>query len=186
MSPNPQEQSEAKLLAYIEGELDPAERAEIEKHLESNPHHRRMMDELARTRDLVRYLPRESAPADLMEAFQGQLERQELLANDLHDLGDDEPAAGAEAPEPIRIPFWHRVRAVAAVLLVGAGVATVVYLATPKPGGLATGGDPGKSGSPSTQGTDGKFALGTEPDSGTERRKEGGVGEVGTADDKAK
>lgn len=46
MSQNQQEQSEAKLLAYLEGELDPAGVAEIEKHLEAHPQHRKLLDEM--------------------------------------------------------------------------------------------------------------------------------------------
>src|SRR4028119_376542 len=90
MSENPQEQSEAKLLAYVEGELDPAARAEIEAHLDANPHHRRMMAELAGTRDLLRFLPRESAPPDMLEQVLSQLERSVLL-----DGGKAGPEPGA-------------------------------------------------------------------------------------------
>ena len=90
MSENQQEQSEAKLLAYIEGDLDPAARAEIEKHLESNPHHARMLRELKSTRDLLRWLPRESAPADLLEQVQGHLERPSCSAT----------ATGCRPPPP--------------------------------------------------------------------------------------
>src|SRR5918993_3972909 len=75
------EQIEAKLCAYLEGELDEAGRAEIEKHLQQNPAHRKLLAEVGKTRGLLRALPRESAPPDICEAFQGQLERSVLLAN---------------------------------------------------------------------------------------------------------
>ena len=52
MSQN-QEIIEAKLCAYIDGDLDPEGRAEIEKHLEANPQHRRLLESLKATRDLV-------------------------------------------------------------------------------------------------------------------------------------
>ena len=45
MSQN-QEIIESKLCAYIDGELDPEGRAEIERHLEANPQHRRLLESL--------------------------------------------------------------------------------------------------------------------------------------------
>ncbi|CAA9375641.1 MAG: hypothetical protein AVDCRST_MAG64-283, partial [uncultured Phycisphaerae bacterium] len=69
------ENIEAKLCAYVEGDLDDNDRAEIERHLEANPKHRHLLTELAATRDLLRYLPREHAPSELAESFNGQLER---------------------------------------------------------------------------------------------------------------
>src|SRR5438874_12474255 len=80
------EQIEAKLCAYLEGELDEQGRAEIEKHLEQNPAHRKLLSEVGKTRGLLRTLPRERAPADICEAFQGQLERSVLLS-DFADAG---------------------------------------------------------------------------------------------------
>ena len=44
--PQNQEQIEARLAAYIDGELDANERAEIEKHLENNPQHKQLIEEL--------------------------------------------------------------------------------------------------------------------------------------------
>src|SRR5438105_2082208 len=104
MSDNPQEIIEAKLCAYVDNELDADGRAEIEKHLEENPHHRRLLEDLRATRDLVRFLPREPAPPELAESFNGQLERSVLL----QDIESD-----AERPA-LRI-FWPRVFAVAAI-----------------------------------------------------------------------
>jgi len=87
--PTPQEESEAKLLAYIDGELDEAGRAEIERHLESNPNHRRLLDELKVGRDLLRWVPRETAPPELMESFQSQLERAVLLEEEDGDAAEE-------------------------------------------------------------------------------------------------
>ena len=112
------EQIEAKLCAYLEGELDEQGRAEIEKHLAGNPAHRRLLAEVARTRDLVRALPRESAPADLCEQFQGHLERAVLLANE------------AEA-SALRIGRWRPVLAMAALVVLAVGVGLVIYFGLP-------------------------------------------------------
>src|SRR5437764_1190677 len=57
------EQIEAKLCAYLDGELDEQGRAEIEKHLEQNPAHRKLLSEVGKTRGLLRTLPRERAAA---------------------------------------------------------------------------------------------------------------------------
>jgi len=59
---DPKETTEAKLCAYVDGELDAAGRVEIEKYLETNPQHRKLLEELKRTRLLMQALPRASAP----------------------------------------------------------------------------------------------------------------------------
>src|SRR5450432_2364325 len=76
---DPKEATEAKLCAYLEGELAPQDRAEIEQHLAANPQHRQLLGDLAKTREWMRLIPRESSPVDLAEAFQGQMERSMLL-----------------------------------------------------------------------------------------------------------
>src|SRR3954454_12878269 len=76
------EEIEAKLAAYVDGELTPAERVEIETYLQTNPSHRSLLQDLVAHRDLLRKLPREKAPGDCTEGFQGQLERDILLGGD--------------------------------------------------------------------------------------------------------
>ena len=78
---------EAKLAAYVDGDIDPAERAEIEQHLAANPEHRQMIDQLTAQRHMLRALPREAAPADVAEALAQQLERAVLLGD--VDIGAD-------------------------------------------------------------------------------------------------
>ena len=73
------ENIEAKLCAYVDGELDAAGRAEIEQHLATNPQHRQLMVELSEQRRLLGGLPRAKAPEDMLEAVQNQLERSALL-----------------------------------------------------------------------------------------------------------
>lgn len=112
------EQIEAKLCAYVDGELDAAGRAEIEAHLQANPQHRQLLDELMRQRDLVRGLPRAKAPEDLFDSFQTQLERSVLL-----DHREEEPPAVAG-----RINRSSQWMAIAAVLAMAIGLAAVIYL----------------------------------------------------------
>ena len=115
------EQIEAKLCAYLEGELDAQGRVEIEKHLEQNPAHRKLLAEVGKTRGLLRALPREPAPPDICEAFQGQLERSVLLA----DL--DDGAAGSS----MKINRWPQYLAVAAIVMLSVGLGLVVYFGLP-------------------------------------------------------
>jgi anti-sigma factor RsiW len=67
------ENIEAKLAAYVDGELDASERAEIEQHLAANPQHRKLIEELRVARQYLRQLPREQAPPDVAEALNAQL-----------------------------------------------------------------------------------------------------------------
>ena len=116
MSQN-QEIIEAKLCSYIDGELDPEGKAEIERHLQANPQHRRLLESLKATRDLLRWLPREPSPPELAETLNGQLERSVLLDYD----GDS-----------LRPSFLPRVLAAAAIIILTAGLAAAVYFALPK------------------------------------------------------
>src|SRR5688572_4028824 len=109
------ENIEAKLCAYVDGELDPAGRAEIEAHLASNPQHRQLMDELMRQRELIAGLPRERAPEDLFEAMTNQLERSVLLDGDAAGAGAN--VAGGSPAVAGRINQWPQVFAAAAVLV---------------------------------------------------------------------
>lgn len=116
MSQN-QEIIESKLCAYIDGELDSEGRAEIEKHLEANPQHRRLLESLRATRDLIRWLPREPAPPEVAETLSGQLERSVLLNYE----GDS-----------LRTSPWPRIFAVAAIVMLTAGLGVAVYYALPR------------------------------------------------------
>jgi hypothetical protein len=120
MSQN-QEIIEARLCAYIDDELDATGRAELEKHLASTPQHQRLIEELRLTSGLVRNLPRESAPPDLAEGFNAQLERSVLLA------GVSEDVAAAD----LKTPRWPQLVAMAAITLLTVGLAVVVYFALP-------------------------------------------------------
>src|SRR5215469_10558560 len=112
-----QEIIEAKLCAFIDGELDAEGRVEIEKHLEANPQHRRLLESLKATRDLLKWLPRENAPPEVAETLNGQLERSVLL-------DDENPTLGPS--------IWPRVFAAAAIVLLTAGLFAAVYFTLPK------------------------------------------------------
>jgi hypothetical protein len=109
---------EARLCAYIDGELTPAQRADIEHHLADHPQHRQMIQDLMRTRTLVAALPRLKAPADLGEGLQGQLERSMLLGR------HDEPA------DPWRLGSGrvHKLAVTAALMLLMIGLGSVIFV----------------------------------------------------------
>jgi hypothetical protein len=174
MSQN-QEIIESKLCAYVDGELDPEGRAEIEKHLDANPQHRRLLESLRATRDLLRWLPREQAPPELAETLNGQLERSVLLDYE----GDG-----------LKVAVWPRVFAAAAIIILTAGLGAAVFYALPrsqKPalargdsGSVSSPADGGQNlerpfafsaTAPSDAGIDAPRTAGSEPVGGTERAK---------------
>lgn len=114
------ENTEAKLAAYIDGQLDPAERAQIEQYLQSNPEHRKLLADMIAQRDTLRSLPREKAPPDIYDAIQAQLERSVLL--------DD--SAQSVAPV-IRHSRRSQLFGIAAILLLAVGLGGVLYFALP-------------------------------------------------------
>ena len=117
-----QENTEAKLAAYIDGDLDGSDRAEIEKLLEQNPNYRRVLDQLRQTRQLLRGLPRESAPPELCEIFNSQLERSVAM---LDGITEQRPRSGP-------LNRWPQFMMAAAVVLLTVGLGTVVYFVLPK------------------------------------------------------
>jgi hypothetical protein len=116
------EDIEAKLCAYVDGELDATGIAEIEHHLLANPQHKHLITDLMRTRRYMHELPRVAAPVDLAESLHGHIERAALL-------GDN---AGAGGPG-LRIGNWPQIRAIAAVLVLAVGLAAILYFMLPSP-----------------------------------------------------
>lgn len=112
------ENIEAMLCAYIEGDLDAAGRAQIEKHLQEHPQHRKLIQELMAMRDLVRGLPRVKAPLDVGESLRGKVERSILL--------DDSPETDRERIGGNR---WPQIFAIAAIFLLCASLCLVLYKA---------------------------------------------------------
>src|SRR5687768_8874686 len=119
------ENIESRLCDYIEQELDEAGRLEIEKHLEANPQHRELLDDLKETRRMVREIPREAAPPEVLESLQGQLERSVLLS----------PAEEEESDLVLHVRRLPQVMAIAAMLLLAVGLAAVIYFVLPQGAG---------------------------------------------------
>jgi protein involved in polysaccharide export with SLBB domain len=120
------ENIEAKLAAYVDGELDAADRAEIEQHLAANEQHRKLIAELREARQYLRELPHEQAPPEVAEMLNAQLERAALL-------GDVELGGTAGGGSEMRINRWPQIRAVAAILMLTLGLAGLIYWVLPSP-----------------------------------------------------
>lgn len=113
------EEIEAKLAAYVDGELDAAGKAEIEKHLVANPQHRKLLEDLTQHRDLMRALPREKAPPEILESLQSHLERRLLLE-------ESPEIAGRIGPS-----VWRQFMSVAAVLALVGTLGILIYSVVP-------------------------------------------------------
>lgn len=113
------EQIESRLAAYIDGELPESERAEIERYLASNPGHLQMIQELRMHKQLLAGLPRESAPAEILDHLQSHLERQALLENVENDAN------------MLRINRWPQWGAIAATLFLAVGLGVLVFSVLP-------------------------------------------------------
>lgn len=106
-----------QLTAYLDGELAPAQRAEVDRLLAEDPDARALFHELQQTSRLVSALPRASAPEGLADAVVNRLERRELIGESSLQWTTRPPAA-----------TWSRRIAVAAsITLVG----TAVWIAWP-------------------------------------------------------
>lgn len=67
------------LTAYLDEEVTPAERAQVEALLEKDPEARRLLDELRQTSALVAALPGATAPGHFSDNVVARLEREALL-----------------------------------------------------------------------------------------------------------
>jgi hypothetical protein len=112
------ENIEAMLCAYVEGDLDEAGRAQIEKHLQSNPQHRKLLDDLVQMKEMVRGLPRVKAPMDVGDSLRQKVERSMLL----EDAAVVRPTGG-------QVDRWPQMFAIAAMFLLVSALCFIVYRA---------------------------------------------------------
>jgi|GEM_PF-1312715 len=115
------EHIEAKLCAYIDELLDENEAALIEKYLAAHPAERQVIEDLKRMRQFVQQLPMAKAPPEICQGLQSYLERSLLL---------DESRGAQVAGRIVRWPQWL---AAAAILLLGIGLAIVVWVVLSPP-----------------------------------------------------
>ncbi|MFI4860694.1 MAG: anti-sigma factor family protein [Phycisphaerales bacterium JB063] len=98
------------LLDYLEGDLDPAARAQVDQMLASDPPLAALMRSLAQDREQLRSIPAEDAPGDLsLDLVQG-LERRMLLDAPQVESGGPIPISrGRGMPPPTGGPRWGRI-----------------------------------------------------------------------------
>jgi len=128
----PCQEIQDNLSAYLDGELPSEEARRVEAHVEACPACRRLLRELSAVSGVLGAMPHESAPRGLSDDLQSQLERRVLLA------GDDDGEAGAQPDRRLaqeRPSRWPRVAAIAACLMLAAGITALWYLPRPDGGG---------------------------------------------------
>lgn len=77
-----------QLTAYLDGELSESERAGVERMIARDPQAARLLEELRRTSQQLRSLPRATASADLAAHIAERMEREALLG-DANALGGE-------------------------------------------------------------------------------------------------
>ncbi len=107
----------AILSGYLDGQLSPTERTQVEVRLVEDPEARALLEELRQVAQMVHSLPHSSAPADLADEVMQQLERDALLG--ISDTPEE--AAGRTHLR------FRRFAAAAAILVLAGAVATIVY-----------------------------------------------------------
>jgi negative regulator of sigma E activity len=126
----PWQYTDELLSAYLDGELSPAEQAQVESHLAGDPEARQLLDELRILASDVRSLPRHKAG----EGFSERVVRAALAAQPASDAN---VVTSASAGRSTAAGGRRRVPAMlAGALAVAAAVALAVFVANrPGPGG---------------------------------------------------
>lgn len=123
------------LLGYLEDELDADERAQLQAMLAEDPQLAILLNDIAQDRALLRSLPREDAPGDLVQDVTQTLERRMLLDESPIDAGPIPIGRGRGlAVEPASRSGWGRafgLAGLAASVAIAAGI--VVYFVPQDP-----------------------------------------------------
>jgi hypothetical protein len=106
------EQISELISAYIDGEVTPREREQVESLLKRDPAARRLHDDLRQTSAILAGLPRHAAPPDMAGILDAQLERIQLLSG-------TEEARSSTASVPGRLTWLKAAASLA--LVAGAG-----------------------------------------------------------------
>ncbi|HEY1683873.1 MAG TPA: hypothetical protein VGG19_03845 [Tepidisphaeraceae bacterium] len=121
------ENIESQLGAYIDGLLDAQQREVIEQYLDRYPEHRKLIDAMIQERALLRDLPREKAPEDVLTHFQEQLERSVLL----------EDFTNGNVARETRGSRWSLAALLTLIMLIG-GASVIIWIAMPPKRGRQT------------------------------------------------
>lgn len=126
------------LSAYLDDEVTPAERAEVEELLETSAEARRELQELRTLRDVLQSMPRATLSDDFTAAVMRESERATLLPEPAKPAVEASPGSGRGRS---RLVIFSSVVATAAVLVVMANLMD-------RPGGESTHDDASRRSSP--------------------------------------
>jgi hypothetical protein len=110
MLPHERDQLGEQLSAYLDGALNAAETAEVERRLAADPQARAQLATLREAVEALRRLPRRPAPSDLLDGLTARIERAQLLE------GTADAGAAVRRPRPV----W-RLLASAAIVVFAVG-----------------------------------------------------------------
>jgi len=106
------------LNAYMDGELETRQAAEFLRLLENSPELKGQLQGLKNARNLLYHLPHEEAPDELSQQVRSMLERKTLFG---------EGGSEGQASNRFGTLLFQKIRAVAAVLALGAVLSLLVY-----------------------------------------------------------
>jgi len=124
MKPNPN--LDELLSSFIDGELSPRQRTEVQRMAAHDPAVARRLRQLQNCRTLVCSLPPAEAPGDLLEQIRQSLERKTLL--------QEQPVAVRRSAGVVHLMFRRFVAAAAMIALVGVLGVVVYQIVAPVPG----------------------------------------------------
>lgn len=126
MKPNPN--LDELLSSFMDGELSPRQRTEVQRMAAHDPQVARRLQQLQNTRSLFCSLPLEKAPSDLLEQIKTSLER--------HSLLQERPVLGNRSAGAWHLAFRRFVSAAAVIALMGVLGLVVYQIVSPvAPGG---------------------------------------------------
>jgi len=82
MSTNEESNAADLMSAYVDGELDPAQAAEVESYIAQSPEAQKQLEELQKLVQLVGGLPPVEAPPDFYDKLARRLRRRQILKRD--------------------------------------------------------------------------------------------------------
>ena len=132
---------ETRLSQYIDGELEPGERADVSAHLESCAACRALASDFARVRDLGRALGPIAPPEHIWLEVAGQMR-----------LTDRQAPAEPAARRSSRTAMWQWLGLAAALVLTTLVTYAVTHMPSSKPAGPPRG-DPAAAGASASSGT---------------------------------
>jgi hypothetical protein len=124
MKPNPN--LDELLSSFIDGELSPRQRTEVQRMAAHDPAVARRLRQLQNCRTLVCSLPPAEAPGELLEQIRQSLERKTLL--------QEQPVSARRSAGVVHLLFRRFVAAAAMIALLGVLGAVVYQIVAPVPG----------------------------------------------------